>query len=631
MPGESAIPPESAARAQWHVAQSTDASATHALAVELNVPEWFAVLLVQRGVSNKLEAEAYLDPSLNHLHDPSTMLGMSAAVERILVAIQQREPVLIYGDYDVDGTLATVLLKSAIDRLAPEGEPSLVRYHIPHRMREGYGMQGTVLHNAAADGVRLVISVDTGIRAFAAAQEAEAAGLDLIVTDHHLPDSEELPRALAVINPNQPGCPYPFKDLCGAAVAFKLAYALLRAATDAATAATHGCRCVDPKALERRIVPSFLKLVAIATVADAVPLRDENRVLASLGLRELRDPRSHGLRALMDVSGALPQDGGEPTAMEIGFRIAPRINAAGRMDVASDVVRLLLTQDAVEARAIAEKLHQLNADRREVEAKVLDEIERQITAEVDAPRCLVLDGDGWHRGVVGILASRVVERTNRPAVVIGHENGEAHGSGRSIRDYHLLDAITAVNAESPLFTRFGGHAFAVGFSMPSDRVPELRERLARHAAAVLRPEHLQPRIEITAHLPLEAITPAVPNMLRRLEPFGHGNHEPVFLARGVVIAEEPRALKEKHLRLRLAGANGQSLGALCWSRGIAWPERMRDMKLGRGSRVDVVYRLRENRHPQWGGIEAEVCDLRPAERPAQQVTGPMPDFLQPAR
>ena len=314
--------------------------------------------------------------------DPMLMLGMDLAVARIQRAVRSGEPILIYGDYDVDGTTATVLLKTAIERIAPKDKPAIVTYHVPHRLREGYGMQTGVLGQAAAAGIRLVISVDTGIRAFAAAEEAKALGMDLIVTDHHLPDDAiGIPEAVAVLNPAQANCPYPFKSLCGAAVAFKLAHALLLRARR-----NHD----DPEAqrlrLKRGLIPSFLKLVAIATIADSVPLEGENRVIAALGLRELRNPVQPGLRALMQVA-QIPINRA-PTATEVGFRLAPRINAAGRMDIASDVVELFLTKDPARATELAEKLNRLNDERRATEAKALEAIEAQLETLSDEPRRL---------------------------------------------------------------------------------------------------------------------------------------------------------------------------------------------------------------------------------------------------
>ncbi len=604
-----------AADMHW-IGPDPPSDAVQGLAATLKQPVWLARMLALRGNTTAGEALQYLQPSMSQMHDPMLLCGMGEAVGRVLQAVARREPILIYGDYDVDGTVATVLLKTVIERITPVGMESLVRYHIPHRIREGYGMQNPVLAEAAAQGVRLVISVDTGIRAFAAADECNALGLDLIVTDHHLPDQAGLPEAVAVINPNQAGCAYPYKDLCGAAVAFKLAHALLLAAS-VPSEADAGYRVVDEAALCEKLLPSLLKLVAIATVADAVPLTGENRVIVALGLRALRDPRQPGLRALMQLAGVESTENG-PSATEIAFRIAPRINAAGRMDVAGDVVRLLLTRDPSEGRALAEKLHQLNHERRTVEANVLVELEQQMTALRSDPSsvaragCLLLDGEGWHRGVIGILASRVVEQMGRPALVVAHEDGQAHGSGRSIPGFHLLDAITAAHAEDEtgIFDRFGGHAFAVGFSMPSHRVDLLRTRLAAYAADRLTPDLLRRSLSIDAEVTLDALTPDLLRRLRLLEPFGHGNHEPVFLVRSVRIAEEPYILKERHLKLRLCSGRTTSVACLCWSRSVRWPDRLRALGIGMGSCVDVVFRVRENCHPEYGGAEMEMYDMR---------------------
>ena len=609
-----------AANTRW-VLPAPPSIEAHGLAVALEQPLWFAQILVSRGIETPGDARRYLVPRIDDMHDPSLLLGMSAAVARVLQGVTRREPILIYGDYDVDGTVATVLLKTAIDRIAPAGVPSLVRYHIPHRIREGYGMQGSVLAVAAAQGVRLVISVDTGIRAFAAAEECKTLGIDLIVTDHHLPDGAAgVPHAVAVINPNQAGCEYPYKHLCGAAVAFKLAHALLHA-TASLPEAPEAYRRVDSLALREKLLPSLLKLAAIATVADAVPLTGENRTIVAVGLRELRETRQHGLRALMELAGVASDSERGPSATEIAFRIAPRINAAGRMDIAGDVVRMLLTRSPAEGQEVAEKLHRLNEDRRTVEQSVLATLEEQMSAlrtdeaALAAAGCLVLDGEGWHRGVIGILASRVVERMGRPALVIAHEDGQAHGSGRSISGFHLLDAITAAHsAEEPaLFDRFGGHAHAVGFSLPSANVPLLRTRLAAYAATRLSPSMLQQRLAADAELTLDALTPGLMNTLRLLEPFGNSNTEPVFLIPALTITEEPQLLKERHLKLRLRSSAGtECVSCLCWIRAVLWPERLQQLGIRAGSAVDIVCRLRENKHPQFGGVEMELCDMRPA-------------------
>lgn len=549
------------------------------------IPPLIAGLLLARGISTAADAEQFLNPRIEQLLDPFSMLGMDRAVERIQQAVTAKEPILIYGDYDVDGTTATVLLKTTIEMLGGS-----VRFHIPHRLREGYGMQSEILETTAREGIRLVISVDTGIRAFAAAEAAAELGLDLIVTDHHLPEAAlALPRALAVLNPNQPGCGYACRHLCGAGVAFKLAQALLEA--------------WDLERARTKILPSFLKMLAIATIADAVPLLGENRVFVALGLVELRRPVGLGLRALMREAQIDPAC--RPlTPIDVAFRLAPRINAAGRMDIASEVIELFTTRDEARANDLAAKLERLNQERRAAEAAMLGEV----TARLDEPcfrdvRCIVMDGDNWHRGVIGILASRIVDRTGKPAIVISREDGEAYGSGRSIPSFHLLEAIESCHE---IFTRFGGHAHAVGFSLPSDRVDELRSRLANYSASHLREEDLGNPLECDAELPLDQITPDVFSWLKRLEPFGMGNEEPIFIARNVRVTTPPLFMKEKHVRLRVAQAS-------TWS-AVGWnlADRVRDMQLGPDSIVDLAWRLRMNDHPDFGGLELEIAGIERA-------------------
>ena len=586
------------------------------LASQASLPLLVAELLLARGISSRPTAEVFLAPQISQLHDPYLMCGMQAAVDRILQAIAASECILIYGDYDVDGTIATVLLKTAIERLAKQiGSTAEVRYHVPHRIREGYGMQTGILADAHAGGITLVISVDTGIRAFAAADEARRLSLDLIVTDHHLPDELGMPHALAVLNPNQAGCAYPCKHLCGAGVAFKLAQALLETATQ------------NAPSLRERILPSFLKLLAIATIADAVPLLGENRVITAIGLGELRRPVQPGLRELMRLANL--DLAKEFTTTDIAFRLAPRINAAGRMDIADDVVELFLSRDPVRSRELAEKLHRLNEERRATEAAALEQIEASLAARTGLDStCLILDdqnadghsttGHKWHRGVIGILASRVVDRTHRPAIVISHEldeNGvsQAYGSGRSIPGFHLLNAITAAHlgyAEgdgAQFFSRFGGHAHAVGFQLPSALLPELRRRMDAYSASHLTPDLLIPQLACDAELPLDRISPALGTWLRRFEPFGMGNPAPIFIARRVRITAPLRIMKEKHLRMRVQqGQRGTQFNCLGWN----WAARASAMQLGENSLIDLAYKLKENTHPDFGGQELELCDLQ---------------------
>jgi single-stranded-DNA-specific exonuclease len=579
-------------RQRW-VIEPAHTQQADSLARDAHLPTVLAELLAARGITSAGEAHSFLNPDIGHLHDPLLMLGMAEAVTRVERAIAAGETILLYGDYDVDGTTAVVLLKTAIEMLGGR-----VRFHVPHRIREGYGMQSSVLEAAYADGVRLVITVDTGMRAFAEADTARRLGLDLIVTDHHLPSATEAPPdALAILNPNQAGCGYPEKSLCGAAIALKLAQALLERR--------------DPERTREKTLPSFLKMAAIATIADAVPLRGENRTIAALGLRELRRPVGAGLRALFSAAQLDPA-AKALTGFDVAFRLAPRINAAGRMDVASQVIELFCTRDGGRAQELAATLEGLNRQRRDAEAAALSTIETRLAedAEFRASRLLVVDGEGWHRGVIGILASRVVERTARPAIVVSVEDNVAHGSGRSLDGFQLLEAIETCG---DLFTRFGGHAFAVGFAMPAENLPELRRRLNIHAEERLgakEPEHL---LKIHAELPLDRITSVLAGWLKKLEPLGHGNPEPVFVARGARIASAPRIMKERHIRLDLQqdslGAGGRSMRCVGWD----WAERCLNMQLAAGSMVDVAYRIRDNDHPQYGGVEIEAVGIRPAE------------------
>jgi len=523
-------------------------------------------------------------------------------VSRLEQAIQLREPVLLYGDYDVDGTTAVVLLKTAIEMLG-----GTARFHVPHRLREGYGLQSSVIEAAYADGVRLVITVDTGMRAFAEAETARTLGLDLIITDHHLLEAgDAVPHALAILNPNQPNCAYPEKSLCGAAIALKLAQAVLERR--------------DPVRTREKTLPSFLKMAAIATIADAVPLRGENRVIATLGLRALRQPAGAGLRALF-AAASLDPAAKQITGFDVAFRLAPRINAAGRMDVASEIIELFTTRDATRANELATKLERLNRERRDTEASALAAIQSRLAAdeELAADRLIVIDGDGWHRGVIGILASRVVERTAKPAIVISVEDGPdgriAHGSGRSVDGFQLLNALESC---PDLFTRFGGHAFAVGFAMPAENLPELKRRLRVYAAEHLAgrvPEHI---LRIHAELPLDRITPVLFGWLRMLEPLGHGNAEPIFIARRVRLLTSPRLMKERHIRLELAqemipdSQPSVTFNGSQKMKGVGWDLAARSaaLQLKQGSLVDIAYRIRENDHPEFGGLEVEIAGLR---------------------
>jgi single-stranded-DNA-specific exonuclease len=605
---------------EW-LTKTFDQAAAAALARELGAsrnPEsaqTLARLLVLRGITESAAAHCFLNPEVSHLHSPERLLGMRAAIERIDAAIERKETMLIYGDYDVDGTTAIVILKTAIEMCGGTTD-----FHVPHRIREGYDLRGEVIERAAAAGIRLIISVDMGIRAFAAAETAGRLGVDLIVTDHHLPGPDGVPQALAVINPNQSGCDYPCKSICGAAVAFKVAHALLLKKR--------------PDKDLTALLKSFLKIVAIATIADAVPLTDENRVFAKIGLESLRTAVNPGLKSLLEVA----ELGGRPlNAGEVAFRIAPRINAAGRMDVAREVIDLFTVKDAKQAQEIAARLDQLNSQRQEEERRILECIWKRFE-EDSALRetfCYVVDGDGWHRGVIGITATRVVEKFGRPALVISRDGEEAHGSGRSIRPFHLLNALESC---AHLFTRFGGHSHAVGFSLPSARVEELRAHLDGYARERLTLADFEPGLPIDAEIDLAEITPQLLQALKQMEPFGVGNREPVFSVSARLVTP-PKLIKEKHIKLKIGmleeGPDQLSDAAIqamprCHPDAASVPRRKRDWRqavtfeavgwrmaerceqerLLAGDVLDLAFTLEQNEHTEFGGIELTLRDFR---------------------
>lgn len=584
---------------RWSFAQP-DPALVETLRAEARVSPIVARLLALRGVT-PANAANYLSPSLDHLHSPYLMRGMAAAVERLSAAIANKEGILIYGDYDVDGTTAVVILKTALELCGGAAD-----FHVPHRIKEGYGIKDDVIERAAVAGIKVVISVDTGIRAFQAAETARRVGIDLIVTDHHLPEAHEgVPNAWAVLNPNQQGCDYPCKELCGAGVAFKIAQALFAKFKDQ----------ID----QARLIPSFLKMVAIATIADAVPLVGENRTIARLGLEGLRRPVNGGLKALMEVSGLTGERA--VAAGDVGFRLGPRINAAGRMDIARDVIELFTCKDPARCKEIAEKLNHLNLERQAEEQRIVAEIDEQLAAEpgLTGKYCMVFDGDGWHRGVVGIVASRVVEKTGRPALVIAKEGEEAHGSGRSISAFHLLEALESCHT---LFTRFGGHAHAVGFALPSQAVPILKQRLNDYAQASLTEDDLLPQLSIDAEILLSSVTPDLLRNLGHLEPFGQGNPEPIFSSHGVNLLLPPKILKDKHIKLRVNQRLADSKASFNYE-AVGWrmAERLQAEALQPGDNLDVAFTVGMNSHPDFGGLELTLEDYRKSVPAAISVCG----------
>ena len=568
---------------KWTLAETATADVV-ALAAALKIRPATAKVLCARGLSEPAAARRFLNPSPADLHDPFLLKDMRAATARLARALEQQEHILLYGDYDVDGTSALVVLKKTLDLAG-----GITTCHVPHRIRDGYGMKNDAVEDAAALGVKLIVSVDTGIRANQVVQHAAGLGIDVIVTDHHLPEAE-LPPAVAVLNPNRPDCAYPEKNLCGAGVALKLADALL---------ATLGWE--QPR--RERLVDSLLKLVAIATVADVVPLIGENRVIVKRGLDGLRSVANPGLRALLDVAGI--ENGAAPSARQVAFQIAPRINAAGRMASASDIVDLFTTNDAARARSLAAQLDELNQDRRETEDGIRQAILEQCLAHpvTDDDAALVFAGEGWHRGVVGIVASRVVERFHRPAFVLGLDNGVAHGSGRSIRVFHLLDALESM---PELFSKFGGHRQAAGVTMEAARVEEFRERFRAYAATRLTAADFEPEIEIDAEIGFDEITGDAVAELLNLAPFGFGNPLPTFVLRGTEVAAPPDIKSDKHLFLRLKSGSRQL-------RAKAWNLAERANEFAPGTRLDIVFQFEDDAYSAARGYapwQAIVKDVR---------------------
>jgi single-stranded-DNA-specific exonuclease len=575
------------AQSRWLLPQ-IDLPQAETITAELGVHPLVARVLVKRGYGAPGVARRFMKPSLDDLHDPFLLDGMGEAVERMRRAILQAEEILLYGDYDVDGTASVVILKKAIELAG--GRAS---FHVPHRLKEGYGMRADVVEQAASSGVRLLISVDTGIRAADVVARANELGIDVIVTDHHLPDGE-LPPALAVLNPNRPDCRYPEKNLCGAGVTFKLIQALFQS--------------LDWSPLKlRRMTESFLKLVAIGTVADVVPLTGENRVLVKHGLDGLRMVRNPGLRALLDVAGIAPGD--VPSAAQVAFRIAPRINAAGRMATATAVIDLFLTEDRDRARDLAAQLHGLNQERQQTEAEIVQSILDECARVPIRPdqKALVFAGENWHRGVVGIVANRLVERFHRPAFVLSDDPaaGVAQGSGRSIPAFHLLEAMESMGN---LFLQFGGHRQAAGLTLPSNRVEEFRRRLSDYAAARLTAEDLVPEREIDAVLDFREISDKSVAEILSLAPFGCGNPAPLLAVMDAEVAAEPVVWKEKHLRVCL---RHHDRTLFC----KAWNFFGRAEELRPGNRVAAALAFEEDsyaRNRGYPGWSAVLKDVRPA-------------------
>lgn len=555
-----------------------DVAATFAR--ELSLSPVIARLLAIRGIVDVDAAARFLKPSLDHLLDPMGLIDMDRAVERLLRAIAQGELIAVHGDYDVDGITSTVILRRALELLGGR-----VIHFIPERLRDGYGLQPAAIERLHGEGVHVIVSVDCGIRGADAGRRARELGVDLIITDHHEPDTE-LPPAFAVVNPKRHDCQYLDKDLAGVGVALKLVQALCQ------------------RAGRNAWLPAFVKIAAIGTLADVVPLVGENRVIAKLGLQLLsKGPHKVGLRALLEVAGLT---GKQIDSYHIAFMLAPRVNAAGRMSTPDIATRLLLASDdgmADEARGLAEQLETENTRRRQEEQDIVAKARKVIETDPDvgSRSVLVVAGEGWHRGVIGIVASKIVETFYRPTIVLSIEDGVAHGSCRSIPGFNMLAALESC---APMMLRFGGHKQAAGLQIETARIKEFRQAINAWGEDRLSPDDLRPRLWLDGPLTFGHISSEVAEQLGTLAPFGPGNAKPVFHTSAVQIVDGPRKLKERHLKMSFRQDRRTF-------RAIAWNAAERESLLAekKGS-VELAFSLEKNDFQGESYLELRIEDFR---------------------
>ncbi|HWA57523.1 MAG TPA: single-stranded-DNA-specific exonuclease RecJ [Gemmatimonadales bacterium] len=581
---------------RWAVAPPPPEDVVQTLARSLTVSPALAALLVQRGLAAPEAARRFLRPALEELADPYTMAGMARAVELIARAVKSGTPIMVHGDYDVDGQCATTVLTRAL-RIAG----ARVTPFVPHRLRDGYDLGPAGVAAAIAAGVGLIITCDCGITAVAAVEQARAAGIRVVVTDHHLP-GPALPPADAIVDPQQEQDTSGLTQLCGTGIAFKLVQAL-----------------VEPLGLPANLPYHLLDLVALATVADIVPLVGENRILVRHGLKLLGQSRWPGVRALIRVSGV---GGREIRAGQVGFILAPRLNAAGRVGDAADGLRLLLSDDETEAERLAVRLEGMNAERQALDQRMLEQAIEQVETQRDpaTDAALVLASDEWHPGVVGIVASRVVERYGRPAFLIALDGDIGKGSGRSITRFDLHGALHEC---SDLLERFGGHHMAAGLTLKRGRLQEFRERFAGVARRQLTDDDLGPEQRVDLVIRLDEVTESLERLCRHLEPCGMGNPGPVFGTRGIRF-EGSRRVGASHLKGMLAGHSCR-VGAI----GFGWADRVPWLSVGDPAAVDVAFRVEQNEYQGSASLQARIVALTPAGataapgRVSESVTVPL--------
>ena len=552
-----------------------------AMSKELKISPVIITLLLNRGIKTYEDMKAYMTKSMRTVRNPMGLPGMEAAVERILSAVEKQEKIVIYGDYDVDGITSTALLYDFL-----KGTGANVSYYIPDRMEEGYGINIMAVNKLIKQGTKLLITVDCGITAVGEVEFAKLQGMDVVITDHHT-CKEKIPAAAAVVNPKLPDSEYGFEGLAGVGVAFKLVLALT----------------MEMKGNTREIFDRYAELAAIGTIADVVPLVDENRVIADKGLAILDKTRREGLKAVLRVAGA---DKRPITTSTVAFGIAPRMNAAGRLGSAETSVELLLTDDPVRAEEIAADLDRENKERQATEQRILEEALAQIENDpnFNEKPVIVLASEGWHQGVIGIVASRICEKYYKPCILISCENGNGKGSGRSIPAFNLFEALTACEE---FMSNFGGHAVAAGLNIDTERIPEFEKKINEYAKEILKPEDMVPQLSIDCELPPALMTVENAKQLSKFEPFGMGNETPVFSAHNMEIINIAQiGIDQKHLRLRLR-AGGQMYQAVGFHMGEYY-QFFRE-----GSRVDAAFRLEVNNYQNNETVQLNLRDLRNTE------------------
>jgi single-stranded-DNA-specific exonuclease len=574
---ESRLPPSPTPL--WSLAPAPEEPAIARLEDALSLPAPLCAVLVARGYADPDDAKHFLRPLLDDLHPPGTLKDAAPAVDRIARAVDSGETILVHGDFDVDGICGVVLLTQWLERIGGKAVP-----FVPHRTRDGYDFGEAGLRAARESGASLVVTVDCGTVAHEWIEAAKSEGIDVVVTDHHTPD-ERSSAAVALVNPSRPDCPYPNKALSGTGVAFKLCQLL-----------------VERWGHDEEELHGDLDLVALATVADLVPLVGENRTLVRFGLRALQHTERPGLRALSQKVGI---EEGELEAGQVGYMLAPRINAAGRVGEASQALELLLTDRPDRARSLAEELERWNLERREVDERTLEEALEMLAADFDPDRDagVVLVGEGWHPGVIGIVASKVVEHVHRPSVLIAMHGERGRGSARSISGFHLFDALASC-AEH--LERFGGHKQAAGLEIRRDEVDAFREAFLAEAGKRLEGSHLRPTLRGDLEIPLEAVSYDLFRYLRYMGPHGIGNPKPVFIARDLELIGAPRVVGSGHLKL-LLGQGDAKLEAI----GFGLVRRRPPESLEAGP-VDAAFQISENVFRGVRTLQARLLDVRPS-------------------